>query len=268
MYQQWLVILISLLFVPTLWPATITDYITNPNASTATSTAGSSGQTNVRVRFYTSANTIELYIWNFQILQSGDIQTIGGVNFNLSTPISNFAGLSITAKESDTTTIAANGTHVDLVDNWNNLTNHWQAVQGTAAGYTNGVSVNTFSGGNPTQTIIGPATSTGSGVYDGGNVNKSVTNHNPFLLTNETNLIAPNLSNAVYIRLNAPGVTDTTRIVSVMVNFGTDTTAPLALIEASAPEPGTEALIGVTLLCGVLFHRRKRSQRTIPSLTV
>jgi len=219
-------------------------FVTAPN-----STIGGAA-VNVQVTFITSLNQLEVQIQNLEGSISVETQAVSAVDWLLKN-LDN----SPTIQPSTITLVQTNEAGLGQVVNITSttatlsalttITNRW-GISSSGQQIVGGEQISTFTGGSPSQLIIGPPP------YN--HPNAAITGHNPFLETDSST----HISYVLGYGTNS-GVTANTVISQARLSFGTSfATAQELDLVFEAPEPGTVGLLlgGIALICLGLTRRR------------
>jgi hypothetical protein len=246
----WLLVSICLLSAAVGHGATIV-FVTAPGANILGSAVDD------RITFITSQNQVEIQIQNLELNISREIQAISAIDWLLhntdNSAISQPTSIAlVTSGETNLgQVINISGSTTYTTAALTSITNRW-AISTSGQQIIGGQEISTFTGGSPSQLIIGPPN------YN--NPNNAVTGHNPFLETSDTT----HISYVLTYGANS-GVTGATLITQARLSFGTmfATTQELDLIP-EVPEPGTIALslAGIVLIC----LGRLRRERLTPAV--
>jgi len=225
---------------------------------------------NTSVTFITALNQITIRITNLQMETAGsDIQTIDALDFHMQ---------GITGASISPTLFSWLGEAGNLHDNGGgqstysndgliynstggNLANHWglftsfvgPGAASAGAQISGGIQLTTITGGQPTETILGPA-NTAPNTYL---ANNSLLNHNPLLRTNANTYIE-----YVIHFSSTSGVTASTVVDTARMSFGTAFSSTTEVDLQKFPEPGTWALMigGIGLMAGWRRLRRPKGR--------
>ena len=195
------------------------------------------------VTITTAANTITVAFTNLTSNPTADTQAISGLLFVLDTADANTPTLP-SAPQGIGNLINITSTSTAATPDNNPLDfNHWRVQNLGTSGATTSINLDVFSGGIPSNLIIGTAP---SNVYS--NANNSIIKHNPFILQNANFTIA------------MIGVTSATQVTGATFNVGTTTPQQIAGV-AAVSEPGTSMLLSLGAIALGLALRKGRVSR-------
>jgi len=197
------------------------------------------------VTITTAADTITVVLDDRTTNPTADTQGISGLSFILNQVVSNTPAFSLTPQGQAAGTLIniPSKTAAYTIDTTDTVT-HWQVSRTTDATSTT-VNMNVFSGGSPNDLIIGYGAA--DDIYH--NANNSIIGHNPYIL-----------HEGIFV-INLPGVTTDTTVSTISTpQFNVGTATPQIITSISAvPEPGTLALLAVSVVPLAIFRRRRQS---------